>query len=215
MKHWMLILSWILAITAYADESTFDKITIPDIQLKDTVFTGYVLEATEIYQIVPPRNLGLSTRDKMYLRKVYPYALRVAHLVDQIDQELNALNRNRKRKKYIKEMRGMLKERFTADVKDLTRIQGQMLTKLVYRETGSTVFDLIKEYRNGFVAGWWNTLGKFYAQDLKKEYDPEGEDKEIERYVRYLDQIYNRDGVKEKIEEEQFLTPSQEKKLKK
>jgi len=202
-------LSWLLFVSAYADQGQYEKITIPNIELKDTVFKGYVLEATEILAIVPPKNLGLSSRDKMYLRKVYPYALRVAHLVEQIDTELNSLDRNRKRRRYINEMRKMLKDRFTDDVKDLTRIQGQMLTKLIHRETNQTAFDLIKNYRNGMAAGWWNMLGKFYAQNLKMEYDPKGEDKEIERYVQYLDQIYNRDGVKDTIQQEKFLPPSQ------
>lgn len=209
MKKTLFLLSWLLFVSAYADQGQYEKITIPNIELKDTVFKGYVLEATEILAIVPPKNLGLSSRDKMYLRKVYPYALRVAHLVEQIDTELNSLDRNRKRRRYINEMRKMLKDRFTDDVKDLTRIQGQMLTKLIHRETNQTAFDLIKNYRNGMAAGWWNMLGKFYAQNLKMEYDPKGEDKEIERYVQYLDQIYNRDGVKDTIQQEKFLPPSQ------
>lgn len=212
MKKILFLLSWLLSVSAYADNGEYETITIPNIQLKDTVFEGYVLEATDIIAIVPPKNLGLTARDKMYLRKVYPYALRVSHLVNQIDKELNSLDKNRKRRKYIKEMRKMLKDRFTDDVKDLTRIQGQMLTKLIHRETGQTAFDLIKNYRSGIAAGWWNMLGKFYVQNLKMEYDPTGEDLEMERYVQYLDRIYNRDGVKDTIRQEKFLPPSQIKK---
>ncbi len=214
MKKVLFGLLMFVSVQGYAMDDEYGNITVPDIQLKDTVFMGYTLEPTEVYAIVPPKNLGLTERDKIYLRKVYPYALRIAHLTEQIDRELASLNKNRKKKNYIKEMKAMLKNRFTADVKDLTRIQGQMLTKLVYRETGETAYDLIKGYRGGFVAGWWNMLGKLYAQDLKMEYNPDGEDCEMERYVRYLDQIYNRDGVKEDIQKEEFLTPSQMKKKK-
>lgn len=203
-----------LTAQVYAQDSTFRPITIPDIKLTDTIFTGYTLEPVEINAIAPPKGLGLSSRDKMYLRKVYPYALRISHIVDQLEKELAAIDKNRKRKKYIGEMENLLKKQFTDDVKDLTRIQGQMLTKLVYRETNKTIFELIKGYKNGFSAGWWNLLGKFYDQDLKMKYDPNGVDKEIEKYVQYLDKVYQRDGIKEEIQNEQFTPPVQDKKRK-
>ncbi|MCO5248444.1 MAG: DUF4294 domain-containing protein [Chitinophagales bacterium] len=200
-----------VAFDLKAQEVTFEKVTIPDIRLKDTVFMGYTLEPIDIYAIPVPRNLGLSNRDKAYLRKVYPYALRISHLVEQLDRESSAIDKRRKRKQYINEMEKMLKTQFTDDVKDLTRIQGQMLTKLVYRETNQTVFDLIKKYKNGMSANWWNFLGKFYSQTLKMKYDPKGEDVEMERYVKYLDRIYQRDGMKEEIKNEKFDLPVQDK----
>ncbi len=208
------MLCWMMTVQIYAQDTTFKPITIPDIKLTDTIFMGYTLEPVEINAIAPPKNLGLSSRDKMYLRKVYPYALRISHIVDQIEKELAAIDKNRKRKKYIGEMENLLKKQFTDDVKDLTRIQGQMLTKLVYRETNKTVYELIKGYKNGFSAGWWNLLGKFYDQDLKMKYDPNGVDKEIEKYVQYLDKVYQRDGIKEEIQNEQFTPPVQDKKRK-
>lgn len=214
MKRNLLILAFLAFIKAYAQDTTFQKITIPDIQLSDTIFNGYTLEPVEVFSIPYPKNLGLSSRDKSYLRKVYPYALRVSHLVNQIDRELSEIDRNRKRKKYISEMEKMLKDQFTDDVKDLTRIQGQMLTKLIYRETNRTVFELIKNYKSGFSAGWWNLLGKFYSQDLKLHYEPNGKDTDIEKYVKYLDQVYQRDGIKEDINNEQFTPPIQDKKRK-
>ena len=111
-------------------------------------------------------------------------------------------------------MESMLKKQFTDDVKDLTRIQGQMLTKLIYRETNRTAFELIKNYKSGFSAGLWNMLGKFYNQDLKRKYDPQGEELEIEKYVQYLDMVYQRDGIKEDIINEKFTPPVQDKKRK-
>ncbi|MCO5233981.1 MAG: DUF4294 domain-containing protein [Chitinophagales bacterium] len=214
MKTHLFILAFFVLNNAYAQDSTYQNISIPNIELSDTVFMGYTLEPVDVFSIPYPKNLGLSSRDKAYLRKVYPYALRVSHLVEQLDKQINAIDKNRKRKKYISEMEKMLKEQFTDDVKDLTRIQGQMLTKLIYRETNRTVFELIKNYKNGFSAGWWNLLGKFYSQDLRLRYEPKGKDQEIEKYVRYLDQVYQRDGIKEEIQHEQFTPPVQDKKRK-
>ena len=214
MKWYIFILFIAIKVNSYGQDSSFPSINIPNIELTDTIFMGYTLEPIDVYAIPVPKNLGLSSRDKLYLKKVYPYALRVSHLVDQLDRELGSLDKNRKKKKYINEMESMLKKQFTDDVKDLTRIQGQMLTKLIYRETNRTTFDLIKGYKNGLSAGFWNFLGKFYNQDLKNEYDPEGEDLEMERFVRYLDMIYQRDGIKEEIKNEEFTPPVQDKKRK-
>lgn len=212
-KFWTLLIG-LISFQLYAQDTTFKPIIIPDIQVRDTIYLGYTLDPLDVDWVLPPKDSKLSSRDKAYLRKVYPYALRISHLVDQIEKELAELDKNRKRKKYIHVMEDMLKDQFTDDVKDLTRIQGQMLTKLVYRETNKTVFELIKGYKNGLTAGFWNMLGKFYNQDLKMKYDPEGKDYEIEKYIQYLDKVYQRDGLKEILQNEQFTPPVQDKKRK-
>jgi hypothetical protein len=208
----LLLISWWCSQQSHAQDTLYKPIRIPDIQLSDTVFPGYELPPVNIKGYKEPLNLSLSSRDRAYLRKVYPYALRISHLVEQIEIQVAEINRNAKRKQYIKDMETMLKDQFTEDVKNLTRIQGQMLTKLVHRETGQTIYDLVRKYKNGFSAGWWNLLGKFYDQDLKMKYDPSGIDSEIEQYVQYLDFIYQRNGLKENIENEQFTPPIQSKK---
>jgi hypothetical protein len=214
MKWYILILFIVFNVKTYGQDTSFHSINIPNIELTDTIFMGYTLEPVDVYSIPFPKNLGLTSRDKLYLKKVYPYALRISHIVDQLDRELDMIDKNRKKKKYIKEMEDLLKKQFTDDVKDLTRIQGQMLTKLIYRETNRTAFELIKNYKSGFSAGLWNMLGKFYNQDLKRKYDPQGEDLEIEKYVQYLDMVYQRDGIKEDIINEKFTPPVQDKKRK-
>ena len=208
----VILCSYAGLLSAQQKDTTFKPIVVPDIKLSDTIFPGYTLEPVDIFAFPLPRVEGLSKRDKIYLKKVYPYALRIAHLVNHIDLELNLIDRKRKKKKYVNEMEDMLKAQFRDDVKDLTRIQGQMLTKLVYRETNKTVYDLIKGYKNSFSAGWWNFLGKFYNQDLKMKYEPEGRDALIEQYVQYLDKIYQRDGLKDTIQNEKFDLPIQNKK---
>jgi len=214
MKWLLVILAAFTGARLQAQDTTFKPITIPDIKLTDTIFEGYTLQPTIVYSWKTPKDVTLSSRDQAYLRKVYPYALRIGHLVDQIEREMATMSKNKQKKRYVSEMEKMLKDQFTDDVKDLTRIQGQMLTKLIHRETNRTVYELIKGYKSGFSAGWWNLLGKFYDQDLKMEYDPNGADAQMEKYVRYLDLIYQRNGLKESIKNEQFVPPVQDKKRK-
>ena len=57
--------------------------------------------------------------------------------------------------------------------------------KLIYRNTGLTTYDIIKLYRGSGKAFWFQTLCLVNGQNLKKEYDPEGEDYLIEKQYLY------------------------------
>ena len=65
-----------------------------------------------------------------------------------------------------------LEEKFEPELRELTRSEGQILSKLIYRETGITVYDLIREYRSGWSAFWWNTSANWYDIDIKQPYQP-------------------------------------------
>jgi hypothetical protein len=213
----MKILKFILVFITTSNILGQDKnesIKFPAITLdEDTIFKEYTLEPVNIYAR-PKEAITLSTRDQAYLKKVYPYALRVARIVKILDNHLADLDKNRQKSKYLNEMESLLKKEFSDDLKNLTRIQGQMLTKLVYRETNRTIYQLLKDYKSGFSAGWWNMLGKIYDQDLKMEYEPYGKDHDIEVYVQYLDDLYLKNGLKETINNEKYSTPIQGKKRK-
>ena len=64
---------------------------------------------------------------------------------------------------------------FTDELKKMTRTEGKILIKLIHRQTGLTAFDLVKEYRNGWKAFWYNTTAKVFKLSLKSEYKPETE----------------------------------------
>ena len=58
----------------------------------------------------------------------------------------------------------------------LTLTQGKLLIKLVDRETQNTSYQLIKDYRGGFSAAFWQGIARIFGTNLKAEYDPYGED---------------------------------------
>jgi hypothetical protein len=99
--------------------------------------------------------------------------------------KLEGLEGRRKRNKYVKEYQKYLEERFEPELRKLTRSEGQILSKLIYRETGTSVYEIIKTYRNGFSARFWSLTAWWYDIDLKKPYDPENdpEDKLIENIL--------------------------------
>ncbi len=67
----------------------------------------------------------------------------------------------------------------------MTRFEGRILLKLIDRETDHTAFMIIKEFRSGFTAGFWQLVAKIFGNDLKLSYDPDGEDAVLEQIVLY------------------------------
>jgi len=119
------------------------------------------------------------------VKRVYPYVREAALRMDSVNMKLEGIEGRRKRKKYVKEYQDFLEERFEPELRRLTRSEGQILSKLIYRETGTSVYDIIKTYRNGFSARFWSFTAWWYDIDLKKPYDPveDAEDKLIENIL--------------------------------
>ena len=103
-------------------------------------------------------------------------------LTKKINDDLQKCETKRERKRYLDECEKVLRSQFESNLKNLSRKQGQYLIKLIDRETGHTVYDLLKEYRSGWKAFWWNFAGKFFQLNMKEGYDPTGEDREIENF---------------------------------
>lgn len=119
------------------------------------------------------------------VRRVYPYVREAALRMDSVNMQLKGIDKRRLRRKYTKEYQKYLEERFEPELRKLTRSEGQILSKLVYRETGMSVYDIIKTYRNGWSARFWSMTAWWYDIDLKRPYDPENdaEDKLIENIL--------------------------------
>ncbi len=105
-------------------------------------------------------------------RKVYPYAKLASERLTTLNERLEDINSKRSKKKYIKMLQKYMEEEFTAELKKLTKTEGQILVKLVHRQTGKTMFNLVKEYRSGWRAFWYNNTARLFNISLKREYDP-------------------------------------------
>lgn len=144
----------------------------------------------EILFVPAPTLSDFQARRQYYLlmkkvKRVYPYVREAALRMDSINMELEGINGRWKRKKYTKNYQKFLEERFEPELRKLTRSEGQILSKLIYRETGTSVYDIIKTYRNGVSARIWSLTAWWYDIDLKKPYDPinDEEDKLIENIL--------------------------------
>ena len=107
--------------------------------------------------------------------KVYPYAKMAAEKLVVLNDSLQKIKKKSKKRKYTRQVHKEIEEQFSERLKKLTRTEGQILIKLINRQTGDTAFGLVKELRNGWRAFWYNTTAKFFKISIKAEYHPESE----------------------------------------
>ena len=131
--------------------------------------------------------INLKEHERMIraVKKVYPLAKDAARRLENLDAELEALELKRDRKAYTKALEDALTAEITPMLWKMTRYEGKILLKLIDRETNITVFGIIKELRSGFTAGFYQALARLFGNNLKLEYDPEGEDAVLEQIVLY------------------------------
>jgi hypothetical protein len=104
--------------------------------------------------------------------KAYPYAKLGAERLDVLNERLSKIKSKRQKKKYTKLIQKYMEGEFTNQLKKLTRTEGRILIKLIYRQTGETAFQLVKNLRSGWKAFWYNTTAKMFKLSLKSIYDP-------------------------------------------
>lgn len=105
-------------------------------------------------------------------RKVYPYAKLAAERLTALNERLGDIKSKRDQKKYTKIVQNYIEDQFAEELKKMTHTEGQILVKLIHRQTGITAFELIKELRSGWRAFWYNTTASLFEISLKEEYDP-------------------------------------------
>jgi hypothetical protein len=155
----------------------------------DTLYTSFL---PEIVVKGKPRS---NARYKRYnnsmsrleynVRKAYPYALIVARKVDEINAKIATLPNNKDRERWLDDEYKRLFKEFKAPLMKLTYTQGRILVKLIDRETDQTAFEVIREFRGGFVASFWQGIGRLFGHNLKTEYGEAEEDRVLEQIIVY------------------------------
>lgn len=152
----------------------------------DTVPLNFILPDHQVYTS-DNEFLKKWNKTKFYVRSVYDYAKIASSMLEGFNDTLALLSNNRIKKRYLKRANKMLKNEFGDEIRKMSINRGTHLMKLIYRNTGLTTYDIIKLYRGSGKAFWFQTLCLVNGQNLKKEYDPEGEDYLIEKAVSLIE----------------------------
>lgn len=145
------------------DVEESDTTIIDSILLKEVIIYRNKLSAEE-------RKQFLLLQNRVY--KVYPYAKIASERLVALNNNMKKLKSSKEKKRYSKIVEDYMENEFKAQLKKLSRKQGQILVKLIYRQTGVTTYDLIKEHKSGWKAFWSNNTARLFDINLKTGYDP-------------------------------------------
>ena len=125
-------------------------------------------------------------RNAVYV--TYPYARLAGVTINDINFKLSNVKSKKDRKAYIKTREKELKTQFGDPISNLSVYQGKVLMKLINRQTGNNCYEIIKEYRGGITARFYQTVAFFFGSSMKQDWDLQDKvDRQIENFVKEID----------------------------
>ena len=118
------------------------------------------------------------------VKVVYPMAQLAKQTMHEMEDTLLMLDKKDQRQ-YIKQCYKQIVDEYTTVATRMTRTQGRVFIKLIDRETDQTAFEVIREFRGGFVASFWQGIGRLFGHNLKTEYGEAEEDRVLEQIIVY------------------------------
>lgn len=188
MKRTLLILLLLVAIivpSAMAQRRSSGYWHIEwTIENNDTIPLVHILP---IYKYSRKPDMRRYLRLIRQVKKCYPLAKQARIEMEKMEQKLLTIEDKKEQEKLSKEMQKRLIKQYTPEILKMTISEGKVLLKLIDRETEYTAFQIIKDFRGGFVAGFWQMCAKLFGNDLKLEYDPQKRDRAMEQIVHFYE----------------------------
>ena len=182
-----LVVSGIFAQAQQKDSSDF---LFGVIQNGDTLIHKNIKEV-----VVIPRQRSKSMQRKynryvQKVKKVYPLAVEARELLKKYEPQYYAMEDQRDRRKLMKSLEKELLARHKEELKKWSISDGRILLKLINRETERTPYSIIKDFRGDVSAVFWQGIARIFKNDLKDDYEPEGEDLWLEEIVTLIELGY-------------------------
>ena len=196
----ILILSVLAAAAATADTAAPPKMQVKAYEgfyrfvdeYGDTVRMTIIRDVT----VYPPLRFKNRKQEEFYwrtvrdVRKTLPYAKLAFSTLCETYEYIQTIPDKKKREQHLKRLESDIFEQYKPVVKTMTRSQGQMMLKLINRETDQSGFNIVKAFLGSFRAGFWQTFGRFFGVNMKVGYNPDKneEDAIIERVATLVEQ---------------------------
>lgn len=170
-----------------------DTIVVPAKIYDGEILSSRTIEMTWVTRPMPPamrKRYEEWTRLRNAVYVTYPYARKAGLIMNEMNAKLALLSSEGERKSYIQSREKDLKKEFTTPLESLSIYQGRILMKLINRQTGNNCYNIIKDYKGGFSARFWQTVAFFFGSSLKQPYDAKGDDQAIEAIVQEVERMY-------------------------
>ena len=121
------------------------------------------------------------------IKRVLPLARKANMMLTETYQVLETLPTKQAKDQHIKAVERDIKAQYTPEMKKLTYSQGKLLIKLIDRECNQQAFEIVQAFLGPARATFYQVFAWTFKASLKKEYDPDGDDRLIERIVRQIE----------------------------
>ena len=151
-----------------------------------------VIHLPNVYIYSPPQ-FNSRRQERFYwrtvrdIKKTLPIAREVRAIIIETYEYLLTIPNEKAREAHLAAVEKGMLEQYTSQMRKLTFSQGKMLIKLVDRECQQTGYELIKVFMGSFKANFYQAFAALFGASLKKEYDPEMEDAEIEEIIFWIE----------------------------
>jgi uncharacterized protein (DUF2164 family) len=109
-------------------------------------------------------------RFRSYAFTVFPYAKEAIRIFREYEYAQQHMSK-KDAKKQLKKLEDELTKEFEEPLKKLTKLQGKIMIKMIEKELGQSMYDLLKGIKGSFSAFYWNAFSKLYSYDLKEGYN--------------------------------------------
>lgn len=195
-RLFILLIVMIAGFSAKAQDSSATAIW-PKLSKNDTIRVaatndgGYMIPWIGLKEVIvvgrriwkSPKEQGAYNRLRYNVLKVMPYALFAKRRYEQLERDLASVTEKKEQKRLVKECDAEIKRLFNVEIKELTIMQGQILTKLIDREVGKTTYDVVKKTKGNFAAFSYQLIARVVGHNLKSTYDAR-EERDIESIIQ-------------------------------
>jgi hypothetical protein len=191
MKKIFLIALVIFAVTNVAEGQRNPKTGKMQYSSRDVSHYEFVIEpggdtltvinVNRVFCFSKPMDMSKHWKLVRDFRKVYPLAQIAKEKMAGFEEQILAQPTRKAQREYSKKIEKALVEEYTPTMKRMTVSQGRILVRLIDRETEMTSYDIVKEFRGGFTAGFWQGVARIFGHNLKDEYDAADRDRMIEQ----------------------------------
>ncbi|MEY4660582.1 MAG: hypothetical protein RLZZ42_534 [Bacteroidota bacterium] len=195
MNKWLILFFLVSSVSGFSQSryGPNDTLVVPFIVYEGDTMTYRVMDQVFVWGKMSDEQRKAHrewTRLRNAVYVTYPYAIKASAIINDVNSYLANVTDEKKRKKYLSLREKELKKEFTEPLTNLSVYQGKILMKLINRQTKNTCYELVKEYRGGFSVRFWQTIAWVFGGSLKQNYDPAGEDAEMEAIVQEVARMY-------------------------
>jgi len=189
-----ILITLLLSTIAYGQEYAITEVEgLDSLVLQITENDTFYLARMQDIWVYPTMVFKSKSQERFYwktvrdVKKTLPFAKELTKEMQAADYQLARLPDDKARRKWWKQHEKYLFRKYEHHFRRMTASQGQMLMKLMDRESDRTSYEIIRHYRGKASANFWQFIAKLFKNDLKEEYDANDKDRIVERVINLVE----------------------------